>query len=274
MARRSTPPLFELLNEAEAKADRSARLGAARDAAMGRPKPPPPKKPEPPKPAKKPDPKEPWRIDSTKRVAVPLSVILIGAAGLILVAVIGVSAAWKLGFGSGSEGSQRVLNQIAPEPLIDPLVENLPVNEDLIGDDPPARDESPPQQQPTRGGGAFIVAGGALEADPRIAGDNYLMIASRAAKIDLAEARRVTAFFQENGLEVVCVPVDRGSRASNNAGYYDVFVLQGVPGDQFSARRNEREDLERRVAQLGRTWQREHTGTTDFQRPQWTKHTP
>lgn len=275
--KRTTPPLFELLRDAEAKADRSARLGAARDAAIGRPKPAPPKRPEPPKPKKnekKADSREPWRLDSTKRVAVPLNAILVGSAIFIAIGVTGLAITWKMGFMGGKQESRRVLNSLAPtqQTLIDPLVKGMPVSDGLIGDDPPDEVEAPPPQQVA--GGAYLVAGGALDVDPRKGGDNYLMIASKAAQIDQAQARRLTSFFQVNGLEVVCVPVDLRAGGSNNPGYYDVFVLQGVPGDQFSARRNEREDLERRVAQLGQIWKREHDGTTSFQSPQWTKHTP
>jgi hypothetical protein len=267
--------LFELLGGPAA--DRSMRPSGFIEPA---PKPKPHKQPKEPRAARAPKPKpqkqaneprEAWKLDSTKRISIPLNVILIGAAGLITLGVFGYLIAWQLGNSNGKAREQRLLDQLAPneQAVVDPLVKDLPVNGALLGTNAPT---TAPAQAPAPRTGVFVVAGGRRSVDPRQAGFNYLQIAGAAAKIDLAEAERVVGYFDRSGLEVVCVPVDRRGSGSNNPRYFDVFVLQGVPSDQFTARKQERQDLERRVEQLGRVWQREHKGTTDFSSTLWAKH--
>jgi hypothetical protein len=275
--RRTTPPLFELLGGPVA--ERAMRPSGFIEPS---PKPKPPKQPKEPKeprqarqPKARPAPKEkrePWRLDSAKRISIPLNAVLIGAAGLITFAVFGYAIAWQFGYSSNKAKEQRFLDQLAPgeTAVVDPLVKDLPVNATLLGTN--GASPSAQAQSPTGRTGTFIVAGGRRTLDPRQAGLNYLQIAGASAKIDLAEAERVVAFFDRSGLEVVCIPVDRGRGGSNNARYFDVFVLQGVPSDQFKARQQERKDLERRVEQLGKVWQREHKGTTDFSGTLWAKY--
>ena len=272
MAKRSTPPLFELLGQTDPRQDR--------------PEPPPPRpaprraepqrpaRPEPARAEPEGDEREPWLLDSSKRVTIPLNLVLIGTAAIILVGVVGFSIAWRLGNENRDAERAAILDKLAPSnAVVDPLVEDLPVNNGLVG--PGAEPAPPTRQRPqATGSGAFIVSSGRVAEDPRRPGHNYLWIASTPAQIDAPEAARLIGFLHDNGVEALALPVDPGAGGTNNGRYYDVFVLQGVPGAQFQASESLRLELERRIAELGRTWQREHRGTTDLRSGYWKKFEP
>ncbi|TVQ61218.1 MAG: hypothetical protein EA378_09375 [Phycisphaerales bacterium] len=141
---------------------------------------------------------------------------------------------------------------------------------------PPTRTEASPapggSPAPATGATAILTPGGGVASDPRESGLNYLVIASNVPQ---EEASRLPAFLDEFGIPAIAVPnLDRSGRPANNPPRYTVVVLQGVPGNQFSARAEERRRLEQRIAQLGRVWQRERGGSTDFRDPLWSRYNP
>jgi hypothetical protein len=207
-------------------------------------------------------------------VSIPINLVLIGTAGMILIAVVGFSLAWRLGNENSEAERAALLDKIAPtDAVVDPLVEDLPVNSELIG---PGADPAPPAQPRPRptATGDYIVADGRVAEDPRQPGYNYLWIASTPAKIDAPEAARLVQFLHDNGIEAVALPVDRSRGGSNNGTYHDVFVLRGIPGGRFQELERVRLELEGRIAELGRAWQREHHGTTDLRDLLWKKYEP
>ena len=88
--------------------------------------------------------------------------------------------------------------------------------------------------------------------DPRTSGMNYFIVATQPPE----EADRAAEFLAERGLEVVRLPVDNGGLAM-------VVVLEGfAPGETTSSRKRQ---LEARIKRLGREYQRDHGGGTDFE---------
>ncbi len=88
--------------------------------------------------------------------------------------------------------------------------------------------------------------------DPRTSGMNYFIVATQPP----GEADRAATFLAASGLEVVRLPVDNGGLAM-------VVVLEAFePGETTSARKRQ---LEARIKRLGREYQRDHDGGTDFE---------
>ncbi|MCH7961141.1 MAG: hypothetical protein IIC49_02275, partial [Planctomycetes bacterium] len=110
-----------------------------------------------------------------------------------------------------------------------------------------------------------------LPADTRVAGDNYAVLASNVGR---EEAIRAALFLTERGVPTVPVGMESDTVGGNNQERMFLISLFGVPGERFSAMRDERKALEERVRALGRIWSREYRGTVDFRAPQWTKYTP
>lgn len=108
------------------------------------------------------------------------------------------------------------------------------------------------------------------ENDPRQLGVNYLHIVSLAP----ADAADAVGFLTKNGVRAGAVPdrkVDGRGGTANNPALLLVFVLEGVPSDRYKATAKERADLEQRVRTLGKQFQRDQRGASDFASPQWTK---
>lgn len=158
------------------------------------------------------------------------------------------------GTGAGALTPTLVTPQPAPTPG------QAPVNKPLL----PV--ENAPVTADDGGNGIFSA-----ENDPRQVGVNYLHIVSLAP----ADAEEAVGFLTKNGVRAGAVPdrrVDGRSGTANNPALLLVFVLEGVPSNRYTATAKERADLEQKVRTLGKQFQRDQRGASDFASPQWTKH--
>lgn len=99
-------------------------------------------------------------------------------------------------------------------------------------------------------------------------GWNYLV----AATLNRADAELAAQYLVQNGLPVKLVPKDRvdPNSARANNGLWQVLILRGVPRDQYTKRRTEREALTSQVQRLGKKWKAENKkAPTDFAEPYW-----
>ena len=83
-------------------------------------------------------------------------------------------------------------------------------------------------------------------------------------------ADRAVTFLSENGVRAFAVPVAKTGSSANNASY-TLYALQGITREELRARAPIRTDLEEKVARLGKIWQKEHKGQTDFSKTYWDK---
>lgn len=109
-------------------------------------------------------------------------------------------------------------------------------------------------------------------ADPRKSGNNYLHIVTLEAK----EADRAVAYLAKNGVPAAVVPAKRvgnvdlaDARAKNLP--LLVFALEPVASDQFTASKVKVQNLIEKVRQVGKKWQREEKGPSDFGEPSWAR---
>ncbi|MDX2148231.1 MAG: hypothetical protein SFZ23_11985 [Planctomycetota bacterium] len=110
----------------------------------------------------------------------------------------------------------------------------------------------------TSGRGPILVAGGTLASDPRIAELNYYVI----ERLPLEEARNVIEFLADAGVQAIGSP--EGDRIV-------IIAVPGITRDDYRANSAYRQWLEARIAELGKLWQREHRGNSDFSRPLWVR---
>ena len=238
------------------------------------------------------------------RAEAPVAYLYLGLAGVLFLLLV----VWVTGYGLGrhdekSAYSARLSSSGAEAPSVtDPLNEprsgsplpsadagrvTEPDPRPVTGTRPSPTTPEPRPSGPSAGPGAgsgsgatpatvpmsptaVITAAGPVAGDPREDGLNYLVIASNVVQ---DEAVRLPAFLAEFGIPAASVPVlDRRGQAANDPPRYTVVVLAGVPGNQFSARAEERERLVQRIAQLGRVWSRERGGTVDFRDPLWQRY--
>lgn len=201
-------------------------------------------------------------------------------AGVVLLFVIAYSAGYRLGFRKGEDGATKELGSSVP--LTDPLKNrDIPVNPKLMADNkgsqpqpkPEARKPAPTPTAPSSTG-PVQPAGppqAAFGTDPRVAGQNYLVL---AAKIDRETAERAMAFFKDNGVALFALPVAKSGGGSNNAGPCTLYAMQGLTPEMVRSRSPERTELEDKVHRLGKVWQKEHKGQTDFSQTYWEKKKP
>jgi hypothetical protein len=100
--------------------------------------------------------------------------------------------------------------------------------------------------------------------DPREKGLNYLALAT----LPRADCEAAIRFLYENRVEAIAVPVDSGAPSANNPVRYTLYAFPGFAADQL--RSAAAQSLEANIARLGQVWMKEHRGTSDFRRPQWT----
>ncbi len=107
-----------------------------------------------------------------------------------------------------------------------------------------------------------------IGADPRQPGLNYLELCTLTYRDGLAAVE----FLGKNGLRAGLVPAQKAvdpAKAAANNGPHVVFILDGIPSDRFRASEKERAALIKRVEDVGRRFQREQRGASDFSRPAW-----
>lgn len=107
---------------------------------------------------------------------------------------------------------------------------------------------------------------GVLSTDPRQPGNNYLELGVLAYR-DVAEA---IAFLKTHGVDAAAVPlkgVDPAKAKANNAPCL-LFLLEGVPSGSYKTSSRVGE-MTSEVRRLGKVFQKEHKGASDFSEPLW-----
>jgi len=227
-------------------------------------------------------------MSPSHRISAPASVVLVLAALLLVGGIVGWSVAFRLGQSRAEREFQKLLSsQVSDAAIEDPLSPRSDGARDAQdrrqdvsggpaeGARPPASAERAEAGEASGGGtGSYLIPGGRADQDPRTPGFNYLLIASEVSELDEAETARLVDFLGSAGIPIVGVPIDRPGARANNGPVYRLYVLDGVASERFSASAAARASLERRVQELGREWQRERGGTTNFDSPVWEKHRP
>lgn len=262
MPGRPNRPLFELLRD-------SAREAPARPLPPLKIDAPVPARPaarEEPAPARPPGPRQ--------YIPVSQNAIYIGiAAGLVLL-VIAYAAGFTVGKNrAAADYRQRLTAQAAgvTEPGIEPgqAPDPLPGVPQPRGTESrqPAAGEAPPVMVPSPDG-RILSSRGNLASDPRRPGLNYLSLAILNAQ----DSQSAINFLSQNGLEVIGVPlVDPKSSRGNNPPLYQLVAVQGVTSAEYRERAPARTHLEETVERLGRAWQKDHKGTSNFAKHGWAK---
>jgi hypothetical protein len=113
---------------------------------------------------------------------------------------------------------------------------------------------------------------GAPAADPRKSGNNYLHIVTLSWK----DAERAVGYLEKNGVPAAAVAagaaktVDPSEARAKNLPHL-VFALEAIPSDQYRATERKRQELVDRVKRIGKKWQSEEKGPSDFGEPGWAK---
>lgn len=107
----------------------------------------------------------------------------------------------------------------------------------------------------------------AVGVDPRQPGVNYLHIVTLTWK----DAEQAAAYLTKNGVNAGAAPAKRvdPQQARDKNLPHLVFALEGVPSDRFKESAARRADLVEKVRQIGKRWQREEHGASDFGEPGW-----
>lgn len=207
---------------------------------------------------------------------VNLGGVLLAVAGVVGLMFIIWSLAWRRGYTYADAKAVRELgNPAVQDPLKQPAIR---VNPDLLGRDQGRAEAAKPASKPAPAPSAGGSAGAGTQptppapgTDPRQAGVNYLTLASQ---LDKETATAAAAFLTQNGCPAFAIAVDRSGRAVKNGSQFAVYAARGFAGDEFRAKKAEREALEEQVRRLGKVWQKEHRGGTDFSQTFWQKHAP
>lgn len=194
----------------------------------------------------------------------PASTLLILLAVLIAV----VAVAWTIAFRMGVQAEAAKKGEQFPDaPSPDQLVSGPASGQPSgspspnAGDGGAARPATPaPQPKPTPPTPA------ATGSDPRIPGYNYLYLGTLTER----DATAGVTFLTQNGVPAFYV-VDRSKGGANNPPCR-IYAAEGVPSDRYRDSQRERDELVRKVEEVGRRWQRDHKGASDFRQPYWTLH--
>ncbi len=189
---------------------------------------------------------------------------ILGAAFLVMgVGIWGV--AWSLGKKQGEASLQPFIRR-DPPPVVEPALA------DPGPQQPPIVQPQPQQPQQARTGELRANAGYPLPpapgTDPRQVGLNYLYLAT----LPLEDARAAVNFLRQNGVDAHFLLVDTGGGSANNprpGAKGRVFVLPGLTREQLGT--SIKTNLETEVVRLGAIWQREHRGSSNFEKHFWEK---
>lgn len=97
---------------------------------------------------------------------------------------------------------------------------------------------------------------------------NYLELCT----LTYRDAVQAVEFLGANGLKAGMAPAQKGvdpAKAAANNLPHVIFLADGVPSDRFRATEGERARLSARVEQVGRKFQKDLRGASDFSRPMW-----
>ncbi len=265
MGKRRQPPLFEVLGGSERRA-----ISARPVPVQVRVAPQPSSAPAAPAPASQASAAPTSGPGGAKRLIVlnPAAVLLI-VAGVLLLGFTVWYMAFRMGENSarGDKAKEREAT-FPPPPVPDPLVAPLPAGP---GAGPGiATGPGPGNQTPT---GPRPEQPGEVLADPRQPGTNYLHVDTLVWK----DAERAVAFLTKGGIPAGAAPSVKGRRSVDPKEARDknlphvIFVLEGIPSGQYKASEARRNELVERVRRLGKRWQTEEKGPSDFASPYWAK---
>ncbi len=201
-------------------------------------------------------------------------------AGALLLAVGCWSVGYKVGYQAGEDAwlaEEQDANRVFP---VDPLGNGGRLDVGGRPDDgasdgaasvPDDEDGSITPAVPIAGQGSGILSPrGEIDRDPRQDGFNYLELAT----LSRAQTESALVFLNSEGVSAIAVPVVESGRgsANNPARYRLVSIEVAIPGEQFRAMRTQRLDHERLIQRLGKEWQRERDGASDFAQPLWKRY--
>lgn len=232
---------------------------------------------------------EPVSNDSGITLSVPKFYTLIAIA---LVLIVG---AWAGGYQIGQRDGKDEMSRFVPDqPVVRPIGAETsgtlpPSSGENLSGGPLAGNSNPTQQTgantpgnqqtsarpgtvPAAGADAIMTASGYRTQDPRVAGMNYLVLAT----LPTEQAADAISFLNSNGLTIIGVPqLDSRVAGANNPSRYTLYSLGlAIPGNRWSAMSNQRLEHQQLVANLGAQWQRERRGGSDFSQTNWEKYEP
>jgi hypothetical protein len=218
------------------------------------------------------------QTDSGVRLSTPTTYLCIA---IVFALIIG---AWAFGYQRGlAAGKAEIEHYVQDQPVVRPAQGSNPVTPgeqtDLPTLDPggnsasnSTRNTTNQPSSPTAGGARVMSPSGYLDSDPRIAANNYLVLATLSTE----QAADAISFMYSHGVRVIGVPsVDSRGSSANNPSRYTLYSLGvAIPGNRWSAMSAQRTEHQQLVADLGARWQREQRGVSDFSRTNWEKYEP
>lgn len=252
MAKRRQPPLFEVLG------------GADRRGMSAKPLPVqvriPPAASPPPTPAPSPRGVAPAK----GKIVLNSAAIMLILAGVLLLGFTVWYLAFRMGENAARDDKTKEIEKTFPAPPESPAgpLAGGPLNQ---------TDTSPTT---TLGGDPTPAPTPDDLADPRITGVNYLHVVDTLAWKD---AERAVAFLAKGGIPAKAVPFVKGKsrvdpkQARDKNLPHVIFVLEGIPSGQYKASESRRNELVEKVRRLGKRWQAEEKGPSDFASPYWAK---
>ncbi|MCA9287631.1 MAG: hypothetical protein KDA05_03550 [Phycisphaerales bacterium] len=219
-------------------------------------------------------------------VRLPINYVYI----VLSVVLVTVLIAWSVGYSSGNTAAQEeareeiesATNAARPREVDPPSGNGVPATGPGQATPAPGGGSTPatPVSAPPAGAGGlpaivaertdFKAPGGYYATEPREAGLNYFCLVSRLPE---ADTERALEFLARNGVAALGVE-QRGGTANNRL--FALYTLEGLTRDEYAGRDNpqRRSRHESLVAELGRRWQGEERGTSDFSQPQWFRFSP
>lgn len=230
----------------------------------------------------------------TMGVRVPPAVLFMGLALIIALVVV----AWSLAFHLGRQTeNERLASALPAEPA--PGSGNTPGTSTPNSTTPGPSGQGQPGGGPNHTPGPGAVPGGdktpldkpqpekvgtdksrpeianpdKAPADPRQAGVNYLHIVTLSWK----DAQRAVEYLEKNGVPAFAAPAKRGidpdeARAKNLN--HLVFATQGIPSESYRSAERQRGALIDKVRSIGKKWQKDERGPSDFGEPLWVMFKP
>jgi hypothetical protein len=201
------------------------------------------------------------------------TVIAFLAAAVVILFMIVWSLAYKLG---ERQGQESVLSHTDPEDARaitgqdskQNPTSQLPVNApspEAERAKPRANAVPPATPKPTSTAAAGLPP--VAQADPRIPGNNYLELCPLTWK----DAEPAVRYLQAHGVRATAIPntkkVDPAKPEPNNP--FLIIVDQPYASGNFKATQAERNALVAEIRRLGKKWQAEHRGASDFADPMW-----
>ncbi|HYE62023.1 MAG TPA: hypothetical protein VD997_08490 [Phycisphaerales bacterium] len=252
MAGRRQTPLFDLLSRSQASAPPPATPRPAKPVVRVELKPREPSYAPDPEPA----PEQVVHVNGRAYPAWIKSVVAV-------VAFLALVAAWSAGSWFGEKRAEK---ELSADLRRDPPKVQEPDESVPMGTTSTAAASTPATTNPRPSSGVTALPP-ATGRDPREPGKNYLYLAN----LPREDAESTVGWLRQNGLNAHYVPVESAAGGANNAGpgLYRVFVGDGLTSDEY--RQSVRTKMEAEVVKLGAIWQKQHRGSSNFEKFLWEK---